>query len=176
MPRKLSNEELGRLSPEDARKAPKREVVVVLDNIRSLHNVGSAFRTADAFRIEALYLCGLTGTPPHREIEKTALGATATVAWKHFATTAEAINELKSRGYQLFAVEQTDRSIPLDAFGAAEKKTAFIFGNEVYGVEQEIVSLADGAIEIPQHGSKHSLNVAVAIGIVLWEILRGRVG
>ena len=174
MARKLSNDELGRLSQQQFLKAPKHAVTLVLDNVRSLHNVGSAFRTADAFRIEQVLLCGVTGTPPHREIEKTALGATATVSWSHFETTAEAIAKLRSSGYAVYAVEQAEGSIALQEFSPPSQKLALVFGNEVYGVEQEIVSAADGTIEIPQAGSKHSLNVAVSIGIVLWEVLRGK--
>lgn len=145
----------------------------MLDNIRSLHNVGSAFRTADAFRVEQIALCGVTGVPPHREIEKTALGATQTVDWKHYTTTAGAISVLRAAGYRIFAVEQTESSIPLQEFqGRKDEKIALVFGNEVYGVEQQVVQSADGVIEIPQWGTKHSLNVAVSIGIVLWEIAR----
>jgi 23S rRNA (guanosine2251-2'-O)-methyltransferase len=169
--RKTNNEELKRLSAEDFKNAPKQPVIVVLDNIRSLHNVGSAFRTADAFRIEKLILCGVTGKPPDREIEKTALGATKTVAWEHINDTAEAIKMLKRSGYTIYAVEQTDDSVPLNEF-KSHGKLALVFGNEVYGVSQEAVDTCDGVIEIPQAGTKHSLNVSVAVGVVLWEITR----
>lgn len=170
MTRKLSNQELGRLSKEQYLTAQKNAVVVVLDNVRSLHNVGSAFRTADAFRIEMICLCGVTGTPPHREIEKTALGATDTVRWKYFPTTAEAISQLRDNGYHVYAVEQAEKSIPLNKLVPAAEKMAFVFGNEVYGVEQDIVSMADDVVEIPQAGSKHSLNISVSVGIVLWQV------
>jgi 23S rRNA (guanosine2251-2'-O)-methyltransferase len=174
MTRKVRNEELNRLSVDEFKKAEKHPVIIVLDNVRSLHNVGSAFRTADAFRIEALYLCGYTGKPPDKEIEKTALGATATVSWKYFKTTKEALEELRKNGFELVAVEQAQGSVALQKFSAKEK-TALIFGNEVYGVEQEVVSVCDRVLEIPQSGSKHSLNVSVSVGIVLWELLRNRV-
>jgi len=175
MSRKLKNEELSRLSVDEFKRAEKQPVVVVLDNVRSLHNVGSAFRTADAFRIEELMLCGVTGTPPNKEIEKTALGATSTVKWTHFKTTAGALEHLKQAGYALFAVEQAENSIALNDFEQSDKKIALVFGNEVYGVEQEVVNACEGVIEIPQSGTKHSLNIAVSVGIVLWEISRARV-
>ncbi len=174
MVRKLRNEELGRLSKESFRAIQKEPVVVVLDNIRSMHNVGSAFRTADAFSISRLLLCGVTGAPPHREIEKTALGATSTVEWEYFPTTSEALIQLRNNGYLVYAGEQAEGSIALQDFNAPSDKIALIFGNEMYGVEQDIVTAADGVIEIPQSGTKHSLNVAVSIGIVLWEVLRQR--
>ena len=174
MPRKLSNDELERLSPEQFRQAAKHPVTIVLDNVRSLHNVGSAFRTADAFRISEILLCGITGTPPHREIEKTALGATQTVRWQHFPTTREAIVYLRKNDFVLYAVEQAEKSVMLADFSSGSQPIALIFGNEVYGVSQEAVSASDGVIEIPQSGSKHSLNVSVSIGIVLWEVLRNK--
>lgn len=174
MARKLRNEELGRIPPESVRNTEKEPLVIVLDNVRSMHNVGSAFRTADAFWISRLILCGVTGTPPHREIEKTALGATATVEWEYFTTTQEAVQNLRNDGFRIYAVEQAEGSISLQHFNAASNKTALIFGNEVYGVDQEIVNISDGVIEIPQSGTKHSLNVSVSIGVVLWELLRGR--
>lgn len=170
---KLKNEALNRLSAEEFKLAEKRPVIVVLDNVRSLNNVGSAFRTADAFLISEIYLCGVTGTPPNKEIEKTALGATETVNWKHFKTTLDAIEFLRQTGYKIFAVEQAEKSISLEQFGYAKEKTALIFGNEVYGVEQDVVDLCDGVIEIPQAGTKHSLNISVSVGIVLWEVLKG---
>lgn len=169
---KTSMEALGRLSPGEFKESAKNRVVLVLDNIRSLNNVGSAFRTADAFLVEAVYLCGVTGTPPNKEIEKTALGATASVSWKHFNTTQEALQELKQKGYCLAAVEQAEGSTPLHRFQRPEQPLALIFGNEVYGVEQEVMNACDACLEIPQYGTKHSLNVSVSIGIALWEILR----
>jgi tRNA G18 (ribose-2'-O)-methylase SpoU len=172
MGEKLKNEELNRLSVADFQNAPKHELVLVLDNVRSLNNVGSAFRTADSFLIEQIMLCGLTGTPPNKEIEKTALGATSTVKWKHLKHTLDAIDELKKEGYKVFAVEQVKNSIALNRFKKTNEKIALVFGNEIYGVEQEVINSCDGVIEIPQMGSKHSLNISVSIGIVLWEILR----
>ena len=172
MREKLKNEALNRLSVEAFKHADKRPVVVVLDNVRSLNNVGSAFRTADAFLIEEILLCGLTGTPPNKEIEKTALGATASVKWSHFKTTAEAIDHLKQKGYHCFAVEQSKNSIRLNDFKYSEEKIALVFGNEVYGVEQTVIDQCEGVIEIPQAGTKHSFNISVSIGIVLWELLR----
>lgn len=176
MTRKLSNSELNRLSSEEFKNAFKNPLVLVLDNVRSLHNVGSVFRTADAFLIEELVLCGVTGTPPNKEIEKTALGATQTVIWKHKASTLDAVNELKKNSYKVYAVEQTEGSTMLNEFKYSNQKLALVFGNEVYGVEQEVVDACDGVIEIPQSGTKHSLNIAVSAGIVLWEILRAKVG
>jgi 23S rRNA (guanosine2251-2'-O)-methyltransferase len=173
MNQKLKNEALNRLSAEEFRVAEKRPVVLVLDNIRSLNNVGSAFRTADAFLIEEILLCGVTGTPPNKEIEKTALGATSTIKWRHFKSTLEALEDLEQRSYAVFAVEQAENSIPLNKFPYEGQKTALIFGNEVYGVEQEVIDRCKGVIEIPQAGSKHSFNVSVSMGIVLWELFRG---
>jgi len=172
MSEKLKNEALNRLSVEAFKNAEKWPVVLVLDNVRSLNNVGSAFRTADAFLIEELLLCGLTGTPPNKEIEKTALGATASVNWKHFKTTPEALDYLKQKGYRIFAVEQAKNSIPLNNFTYTNEKIALVFGNEVYGVEQTVIDACEGVIEIPQAGSKHSFNISVSVGIVLWELLR----
>ncbi|MFO0323037.1 MAG: RNA methyltransferase [Bacteroidota bacterium] len=169
---KLSMNELGRMSSEEFKSAQKKPIIIVLDHVRSLNNVGSAFRTADAFLIEAIYLCGVTGIPPNKEIEKTALGASETVNWKYFKTTAEAITELKNKNYFLVAVEQTKQAIMLDQFEIPKKETAFVFGNEVYGVEQNIIEECDACIEIPQFGSKHSLNISVCIGIVLWEAIK----
>jgi 23S rRNA (guanosine2251-2'-O)-methyltransferase len=170
---KLQNQSLKRKSLEEFKQAQKRPIVLVLDNVRSLNNVGSAFRTADAFLIEAIYLCGSTGVPPNKEIEKTALGATESVKWKHFKSTEEAIQALKKNGNKIYAVEQAKGSISLNQFTYANEKTALVFGNEVYGVEQNIVDVCDGVIEIPQEGTKHSLNISVTVGIVLWEMLRG---
>lgn len=165
-------EELGRLSVEGFRKAAKNPVMIVLDNIRSMHNVGSVFRTADAFLVSGICLCGYTPLPPHRDIQKTALGATETVDWLSYANTTDAVTDLKSNGYAVFAVEQAEGSISLEKFKGAGAKTAVVFGNEVTGVDANVISLCDGCIEIPQLGMKHSLNISVAAGIVLWEIIR----
>ena len=167
--RKLTTDELNRLSKADFEKADKTDVIIVLDNIRSLSNVGAFFRTADAFRIEALYLCGITACPPHREIHKTALGADETVQWRYFATTEAACQALKDEGYRIFAVEQIEGSIPLQDF-EFEPHTAYILGNEVEGVSEEALPYCEGAIELPQEGTKHSLNVSVCAGIVMWKI------
>ena len=169
--RKLSMEELHRLSKEEYEKVDKLPVVIVLDNVRSLSNVGAVFRSADAFRIGELFLCGITACPPHREIHKTALGADETVPWRFFSTTMEACVELKRMGYKIFAVEQAENSVMLQDF-VAEPGSAFIMGNEVEGVSDEVLPLCDGAIEIPQEGTKHSLNVSVCSGIFMWEIFR----
>ncbi len=174
--RKLSMDELGRMSVEEFKRAAKKPVVAVLDNIRSMHNVGSVFRTADAFLIEAIFLCGYTPQPPHRDINKTALGATETVDWMFFSTAAEAVQELKSKGYKVYAIEQTEGSISLEKFIAGKNENiAVVFGNEVEGVNDEVLHLVDGSIEIPQSGMKHSLNISVAAGIVLWEITKTRI-
>jgi 23S rRNA (guanosine2251-2'-O)-methyltransferase len=171
--KKLKLEELGRISIDEFKEAEKLPVCLVLDNVRSLHNVGSAFRTADAFRVQAIYLTGITGTPPHREIQKTALGATESVDWKYMATTEEAIRSLRDEGYQIIIIEQTDKSKPLPEFmPVPTHKYALVFGNEVHGVSDEAVALADVALEIPQSGTKHSLNVSVCLGIVVWDIFR----
>ena len=168
--RKLKNEELDRLSIDEYKSADKMPVIVMLDNVRSMNNVGSAFRTGDAFLIEKIILTGITAQPPHREIHKTALGATETVDWAYFETTAQAVAELKNQGYELIAIEQADESISLLDFKPdPTKKYCLIFGNEVMGVEEEIVKDADLCIEIPQHGTKHSLNISVSIGVVLWD-------
>lgn len=166
-------EELGRKSVEEFRDAPKFPVIVVLENIRSAYNVGSVFRTADAFLIEAIFVIGYSARPPHKEIKKTALGAEDTVAWKHFRTSEEAIAELRQLGYAVYGIEQVEKSIPLQRFEpAAGRGVAVIFGNEVSGVEQSTIQMADGCIEIPQLGMKHSLNIATAAGVVLWELVR----
>ena len=169
--RKLTTDELNRLSKEEFEKADKTPIIIVLDNIRSLSNVGAFFRTADAFRIEALYLCGITACPPHREIHKTALGADETVKWWYFKTPEEACQQLKTDGYRIFAVEQIEGSVPLQDFGF-EAHTAYILGNEVEGVSEEALPYCDGAIELPQEGTKHSLNVSVCAGIVMWEVFK----
>jgi 23S rRNA (guanosine2251-2'-O)-methyltransferase len=168
-------DELGRMSVDEFKQAHKNPVMVVLDNIRSMHNVGSVFRTSDAFLVSGICLCGYTPQPPHRDIHKTALGATETVDWLYFPTTLEAVTELKQRGYQIFAVEQAEGSISLERFVSADTKIAIVFGNEVEGVNNEVLKLCDGCIEIPQLGMKHSLNISVAAGIVLWEIIRNKI-
>jgi 23S rRNA (guanosine2251-2'-O)-methyltransferase len=171
--RKLSMDELNRKSVDEFRRAKKIPVIAVLENIRSAYNVGSVFRTADAFLIEAVYITGYTAKPPHKEITKTALGAQDSVEWKYFENTKTAIKELRLNNFKIFAVEQVADSISLKNFCEPNiDKTAFIFGNEVRGVEQGTISLCDGSIEIPQFGMKHSLNISVAAGIVLWEIVR----
>ncbi|MGK2860723.1 MAG: RNA methyltransferase [Chitinophagaceae bacterium] len=172
--RKLSMEELSRKSVEEFKESPKTPVIAVLENVRSAYNVGSVFRTADAFLIDAIYIIGYTAKPPHKEIKKTALGAEETVAWKHFSSAQEAIKALKQDGYKVFAVEQVEKSISLEKFDHTEK-VAVIFGNEVTGVEQSTIALCDGCIEIPQIGMKHSLNIATAAGVVLWELVRKRI-
>ena len=173
MPKKIANEQLGRMTQEEFRKAEKLPVVIVLDNVRSLHNVGSVFRTADAFLCEGIRLCGITASPPHREIQKTALGATETVSWKHAASTREALAELKEKGYALVAIEQVEGAVPLMDFPVGNnKKYALIFGHEVNGVDENVFDLVDAFIEIPQSGTKHSLNISVAAGVVVWEFYR----
>ncbi|MDX2045595.1 MAG: RNA methyltransferase [Chitinophagaceae bacterium] len=171
--RKLSMDELNRKTVEEFKEADKTPVVVVLDNVRSMHNVGSIFRTADAFLIEGIYLCGYTPRPPHRDINKTALGATETVSWKYYSGVLDAVKELKTAGYELWAAEQAENSYKLqDAGFSTGNKIAIVFGNEVEGVSNEVLELCDGCIEIPQQGMKHSLNISVAAGIVLWEIYK----
>lgn len=170
--RKLLNEELPRLTVEAFRSELKTPFIVVLDNVRSHLNVGSVFRTADAFLIEAVYLCGITGTPPHREIHKTALGATETVLWKYSTSTLEALHELKAQGVKIVSIEQAESAVMLDEFVPdAKEKYALVFGNEVDGVAQDVVAISDVVIEIPQYGTKHSLNVSVSAGIVIWDLL-----
>ncbi|MDT8392372.1 MAG: RNA methyltransferase [Bacteroidales bacterium] len=171
--KKLSMDELNRLSTDEYKHSEKMPVVVVLDNIRSQHNTGSVFRTADAFRVESVYLCGITATPPHREIQKTALGATESVKWSYSGHAANAVRGLKDRDYRILVVEQTDASISLARFVPEPgQQYAVVFGNEVKGVQQEIVDMADECIEIPQMGTKHSLNVSVSAGIVLWTLFK----
>ncbi len=170
--RKLRNEELDRLSVEDFKTTKKNPFALVLDNVRSLNNVGSAFRTGDAFLVDRICLCGVTGTPPHREIHKTALGATDTVDWTYYETTMEAVYFLKAEGYDIVSVEQAEGSTMLNEFYPEPgKKYAFVFGNEVYGVEDEVVAVSDLCLEIPQWGTKHSLNISVTIGIVVWDFV-----
>ena len=163
-------EELGRKSVEDFKLADKKPLVVVMDNIRSMHNVGSVFRTADAFLISGICLCGFTPQPPHRDIHKTALGATDSVDWLYYENTVDAVLALKERGYKVLAIEQTEGSIMLDEYVDKQMPTAFVFGNEVDGVSDEVIQVCDGVIEIPQWGMKHSLNISVSAGIVLWDI------
>ena len=173
--RKLNMEELGRKSVDEFKQAGKTPVIVVLENIRSAYNVGSVFRTADAFLIEAIYIIGYSAKPPHKEIKKTALGAEETVDWKYFKTSAEAIDLLKAKKYKVYAVEQAEGSYKLHAAGFRQnEKIAVIFGNEVGGVEQSTIHLCEGCIEIPQLGMKHSLNIATAAGVVLWELIRSK--
>ncbi|HEY3404512.1 MAG TPA: RNA methyltransferase [Ohtaekwangia sp.] len=171
--KKLKLEELGRISIDEFKDADKLPVCIVLDNIRSLHNVGSAFRTADAFRIEQIFLTGITGTPPHREIQKTALGATESVAWKYHEDPKAIVTQLKSEGYKIVVVEQTTHSTSLQQFKPVlTEKYALVFGNEVDGVSDAVVEEADLSLEVPQHGTKHSLNISVCLGIVVWEFFR----
>jgi 23S rRNA (guanosine2251-2'-O)-methyltransferase len=173
--RKLSMKELGRKSVEEFRQAGKLPIIVVLENIRSAYNVGSVFRTADAFLIEAIYICGYSAKPPHKEIKKTALGAEETVYWKHFTAIKDAIGELKRRKYKVYAVEQAEGSYKLhNANFKQNERIAVVFGNEVSGIEQSTIDLCDGCIEIPQFGMKHSLNIATAAGVVLWELVRNK--
>ena len=166
--RKLNMDELNRISKEDFETAEKLPIIIVLDNIRSLSNVGAFFRTADAFRIKELLLCGITACPPHREIHKTALGADETVRWRYFETTEAACKALKAEGYRIFAVEQVEGSLPLQDF-EFEPDTAYLLGNEVEGVSDEALPYCEGAIELPQEGTKHSINVSVCAGIVMWK-------
>jgi tRNA G18 (ribose-2'-O)-methylase SpoU len=172
MNRKLKNDELNRISIEEYKFSKKTPIVIVLDNIRSLNNIGSVFRTADAFLIEAVYLCGITAQPPHREIQKTALGATESVNWKFFSSTSEAINALKEKNFEIAAIEQAEGSTMLNEFQPSKDKIALVFGNEVKGVEQDAVDESDVIIEIPQYGTKHSLNISVSVGIVVWDIFQ----
>lgn len=168
-------EELGRKTVEEFRQSDKLPIIAVLENIRSAHNVGSVFRTADAFLLEGIYICGYTAFPPHKEIKKTALGADDTVSWQHFKNTGAAIDALKERGYKIYAIEQAVNSTQLQHLQYAGEKIAVIFGNEVTGVDQATIEQCDGCIEIPQLGMKHSLNVSVAAGVVLWELVRNKV-
>ena len=166
-------DELNRKSVDDFKLADKKPVIVVLDNIRSMHNVGSVFRTSDAFLVEAICLCGYTPQPPHRDINKTALGATETVDWLFFEKTTDAVKALKEKGYKVYAIEQVENSISLQKFPSNNESIAVVFGNEVEGVDDEVLKLVDGSIEIPQLGMKHSLNISVAAGIVLWKLVWG---
>lgn len=171
--RKLANSELERKNTEEFKKAEKTPLTIILDDIRSLHNIGSVFRTSDAFLIEKIYLCGITAVPPNKEIHKTALGATETVTWEYAKDVLEVIKKLKTEETIVYAIEQVENSIMLNDFQPKQdKKYALIFGNEVKGVQQEAINLSDGVIEIPQLGSKHSLNISVSAGIVIWDLFQ----
>lgn len=171
--RKLENKELERKTVSDFKQAEKTPIIIILDDIRSLHNIGSVFRTADAFLIEKIYLCGITATPPHKEIHKTALGATETVAWEYQKEVIEVISQLQKKDVKVFAVEQVEKAVFLQYFKVEkETKYALVFGNEVYGVSQEAIAICDGSIEIPQLGTKHSLNISVSTGIVVWDLFQ----
>ncbi|GIJ94039.1 RNA methyltransferase [Capnocytophaga stomatis] len=169
--RKLANSELERLEIDEFKKATKTPLIVILDNVRSLNNIGSVFRTCDAFLIEKIFLCGITATPPNKEIHKTALGATESVDWEYVENTISVVERLKSQGIYVIGIEQAEKSVMLNDFQPKPNvKYAVIFGNEVKGVEQEVVSACDGVIEIPQYGTKHSLNISVSAGIVIWDL------
>ncbi|MCP1996871.1 tRNA G18 (ribose-2'-O)-methylase SpoU [Flavobacterium sp. HSC-61S13] len=173
MMRKLANSELNRINPDEFKDATKSPLILVLDDIRSLHNIGSVFRTSDAFLIEKIYLCGITATPPNKEIHKTALGATETVAWEYATDVVEVLEKLKAEGVSLQAVEQVVHSVMLNDFKIIpEQKYALVFGNEVKGVSQKAIDYCDGVIEIPQLGTKHSLNISVSAGIVVWDLFQ----
>lgn len=172
---KLSMEQLNRISVEEFKASEKTPIVVVLDNIRSMNNIGSVFRTADAFRLEKIFLCGITATPPHREINKTALGATESVDWEYKESTLDCVKDLKANGYKIYSLEQTSDSIMLDKMPKemiADQKIVLVLGNEVEGVLQEVIDVSDAVLEIPQYGTKHSLNVSVTGGIAIWECLK----
>lgn len=171
--RKLLNEELNRKSVDEFKGASKFPLVIVLDNVRSMNNVGSVFRTADAFLIQSIYLCGITGTPPHRDIQKTALGSTESVSWKYYETTLDAVIDLKKEGWKVYSVEQAENALFLNNVNiASDERIALVFGCEVGGVDQAVINESDGVIEIPQYGTKHSLNISVSVGIVVWEIVK----
>lgn len=171
--RKLKNNELNRLSVKEFKSSRKTPIIVILDNIRSLNNIGSVFRTSDAFLIEKIYLCGITAIPPNKDIHKTALGATDSVEWEYNKDTSDVIAHLKSKSYKILSIEQAENATMLQDFDLSkDEKYAVIFGNEVKGVQQEIVDLSDYCIEIPQYGTKHSLNISVSAGVVLWEFFR----
>ena len=173
MARKLNTEEIIRLTPEEFKETPKIPLVVILDNVRSLHNVGSVFRTSDAYCVKKVILCGITATPPNAEIHKSALGAEFSVDWAYYKETTEAVNELKQAGYTILAIEQAHDSINMDTFKADKgNKYAVILGNEVKGVQQSVIDLSDDCLELPQFGTKHSLNVSVTAGIVIWEFAK----
>lgn len=169
--RKLKNAELDRKTVSEFKEATKTPIIIILDNIRSLNNIGSVFRTADAFLIEKIYLCGITARPPHKDIQKTALGATETVAWEYAEDTLELVTKLQQEGKKVYAIEQAENAVMLDKFEPLKDQTsAVIFGNEVKGVQQEVVTASDAVIEIPQLGSKHSLNISVSTGVVVWDL------
>lgn len=171
--RKLKNNELDRVDLDGFKAASKTPLIIVLDNIRSLNNIGSVFRTADAFLIEKIYLCGITATPPHKDIQKTALGATESVAWEHIESTDDLIIKLQKEGVIVCAIEQAENSVSLENYqSTANKKYAIVFGNEVKGVQQSIVTASDVVIEIPQFGTKHSLNISVSVGVVVWDFFK----
>jgi tRNA G18 (ribose-2'-O)-methylase SpoU len=172
--KKLSMLELDRPDVEQFKKSDKNQIIVVLDNVRSALNVGSFFRTCDGFAVETLFLTGITACPPNREIQKTAIGATESVSWEYRENIADAVTEIKAAGYKVWGVEQTNQSVMLDQIEMSDQKIALVFGNEVDGLSEEILPILDGCIEIPQFGTKHSLNVAVCGGIVLWEMIRKR--
>lgn len=169
--RKLKNAELNRKSVDEFKSSNKTPLIVILDNVRSVHNVGSVFRTADAFLIEKIYLCGITAQPPHKDIRKTALGATETVDWEYMKDTVQIVEKLKSEGVQVLSIEQAENAVMLNDFQPEpEQKYAVVFGNEVKGVHQDVVTMSDAVIEIPQFGTKHSLNISVSAGVVLWDL------
>lgn len=169
--RKLSLTELQRKTPEEFKKSEKKPIIIILDNIRSLNNIGSVFRTCDAFLIEKIILCGITATPPHRDINKTALGATDTVEWEYSKSTIDAVQKLKADNWKIISIEQVENSTMLDNLKVEkEQKYALIFGNEVNGVDQLVVDISDDCVEIPQFGTKHSLNISVSAGIVIWDV------
>lgn len=171
--RKLRNSELNRLSVDQYKNSEKSPIVVVLDNIRSCHNIGSVFRTSDALLVSKIYLCGITATPPNNEIRKTALDAERSVAWEYFEHTEDVVKQLKKEGFTVYAIEQVENSIMLPDFRPGEnEKIALVFGNEVKGVKQSVINLCDGGIEIPQYGTKHSFNISVSAGIVLWDVFQ----
>ena len=173
--KKLSMDELNRKTLDEFKQSGKIPLIVLLDNVRSLHNIGSIFRTCDAFLVEAIYLCGISATPPHKEIHKTALGAEESVDWKYFETTLQAMDYLQENNYSVWGVEQTENSTSLEHFAMEPgKRYAMVFGNEVRGIEQEVIDHCEGCIEIPQFGTKHSFNVSVSAGIVLWECYKKR--
>lgn len=169
--RKLANSELERLSVEAFKETPKSPIIIVLDNIRSLNNIGSVFRTSDAFLVQKIYLCGITATPPHKDIHKTALGATDTVAWEYAKDTLEAVDKLKAEGVRILSIEQAENAVMLNDFTPDKETTyALVFGNEVKGVQQAVVTASDMVLEIPQYGTKHSLNISVSCGLVVWDL------
>lgn len=170
MGRKLKLQELNRINVDEFKSAEKTPIIIVLDNIRSFNNVGSVFRSSDCFRIEKIYLCGITAQPPHREIHKTAIGATESVDWEYVESTLDVINKLNSDDWKTYAIEQTENSIMLDAFNPEKNKIAIVMGNEVEGVQQDVINSCNGVIEIPQIGTKHSLNISVCTGVVLWDL------